>query len=84
MAQERREDSRSDLSDERMIELAFTNFECAKAMIKANGEESFIPCLFEAVTLDKSGDHSDIGIALRSVLDKQFTPIIQSEDFQAF
>ncbi len=80
MAQEGREHPAIDLSDERIIELALGDFECAAKMIKANGSESFLPDLLEVVKANKANNYDGIGIAIRTALGNQLNPMLQQKD----
>lgn len=80
MAQEGREHHAIDLSDERIIELALGDFECAAKMIKENGSESFLPDLLEVVKANKANSYDGIGIAIRTALGNQLNPMLQQKD----
>lgn len=71
------------LSDARILELAFTDVECAKEMMEKLGSECFVSDLRAAVEANKRIPNDGIGIAIRQVLGKQLNVIVQSNHFKA-
>jgi hypothetical protein len=92
MAQERREDSTTDLSDERLMELAFTDFKCSAAIQKANATEgilltdensdSFLPDLLQVINAKKGEKYDGIGAAATKALSSQLDPILAAKAIQ--
>lgn len=73
MTREQIEEQTTELSDAQLIGATLTN-------PKDSGE--MVATLLDAFEADHTDDYSDLGIALRAALNKQFNPIIKSEDFQ--
>ena len=75
MKKEQIDKQTTELSDTQLLGAALTSPKDASEMMTA---------LIAAVEADPTADYSDLGMALRAALNKQFNPIIQSDDFQAY